>query len=609
MPAKCQEWKDLWDASQSILKCLDACSKEPLDGFEICITKGLVQCKQTLLQMSITCISECLAESRNSLGEERFGWMRRTFAILHNPADPDLAGDLERWIKHSQTIAETVADPALSECLHKCAMLVEAVLCIEICEFEYKAEPLDAYRRLITTCLESCAAKLAKPYIDCCQKFTYPNPPWLPQAESVSVDYSARCLSRLNGKDEPAGRFFHLTPFDGYCEPPRGPTKLLPEFPYAGNLYIGFSGLIPPQPLTLLFQMTAAGAGAWSENPSTVVWQYLSSNRWTVFEPSQVLADGTNRLQNSGILALTLPSYDANHNTVLGTDCQWLSAGVAKNPSLSPKTSHIYPNTLLATWQDNGSIEHLSQPLPPHTITSSVQDLPDVATIDQPMESFGGRSPETGRSFQTWMGERLRHKDRGILGWDYERLVLEQFPSVWKVQTLPARNVQKGGIPGDVLVVVVAGPDSTEVMDPTAPMASADTLAQIGASLEAIVSPFVRLNVTNPIYVRITVTAVVQFSDNEDSGASIRRLNDDLVRYLSPWFYDAARAAKGGDYASEDEIIEFVQTRPYVDAVLSIGFDYHPKTKHLDWYFLTSAKQHDIEVVDANAEAMAMQTS
>ncbi len=286
---------------------------------------------------------------------------------------------------------------------------------------------------------------------------------------------------------------------------------------------------------------------------------------------------------------------------MLDPDAQWLSAGVVQGADLFPQTSRIVPHALLATWQDNGSIDHLAEPLPAGKITGAVDALPEIATIEQPLPSFGGRPPETGRSFQTAIGERLRHKDRGLLGWDYERLVLERFPAVWKVQTLPARDA-RGPAPGSTLVVVVPGANNIDVMDPTAPVASADMLGRIGAALETAISPFVDLHVTNPLYVRITVTATVQFTTEEDPGTCIRRLDQELTQYLSPWFYDAARAGKGGDYANEDEITEFIETRLYVDAVLSMCLTYEPHCAGLDWYFLTSARQHCIVVADADSK-------
>ena len=262
---------------------------------------------------------------------------------------------------------------------------------------------------------------------------------------------------------------------------------------------------------------------------------------------------------------------------------------MAQDPGF-PRTAGIYPHALTATRQGGGSS---GEPLPAHTITSSVQDLAGIATIDQPMESFGGRPPEDRRSLDIRLGERLRHKDRAILAWDYERLVLERFPEVWKVQALPARNTVHGNAPGDVLVVVVPGAESRQVQDPTTPLAPADLLHRLQAYLEARTSPFVRLHVVNPQYVRIQVTATVTFRNDDDPGADIAKLNADLVQYLSPWYDDAARAAKEGHYATEDEISEFVQTRPYAAALESIAFSYDPPVRP-EWYFLTSAAGHVI---------------
>jgi hypothetical protein len=273
---------------------------------------------------------------------------------------------------------------------------------------------------------------------------------------------------------------------------------------------------------------------------------------------------------------------------------------VAKRPDQSPQTIGIYPHAVLASWRDDDNTgEHLSKPLPSYTINSFVQDLPAIASIFQPMESFGGRPPETGSTFDIRVGERLRHKERAILAWDYERLILERFPTVWKVQTLPARNLQRGDDPGNVLVVVVPGPDSIGVVDPTVPTATSEMLQQVQTYLEGLASPFIQLHVVNPVYVRLEVSTTVQFQAASDAGAYIKLLNDELVQYLSPWFYDAARAAKGGRYISEADISEFIQTRPYVEALVSIALWTEPKHQSSDWYFLTSAQQHRIQAAGA----------
>ncbi len=424
----------------------------------------------------------------------------------------------------------------------------------------------------------------------------YPNPPWMPMAESVSLDYAAECRFSPGASANACGQFFYLLPFDGYEPAPAPDTAesalpLLPQFPFAGSLYLGFSHLIQPQTLSLLFQMAASSA---QELP-TPQWQYLSGNVWHDLHASQVRSDTTNALKNSGVLNLNLPLLNSAQTTVLPGGNQWLRATVPGEVERFAETGGIYPHVLLASWQDNGGAgEHLRQPLPPFTITSSMQPLADISEIIQPMASFAGHARENDREFKVSMGERLRHKDRALLSWDYETLVLDRFPTIWKAQALPARNLDGGHAPGDVLVVVVAGEESLEIADPAIPCATALMLQQIQDYLQQRISPFVSLQVVNPVYVRITVVATVAFQTGEAAGARIGQLNSELVEYLSPWFYDATRAAKGGDYATPHAISEFIQNRPYVAALDQFTLQYDPDPEKLDWYFLTSAIVHHI---------------
>jgi hypothetical protein len=610
--------KVLLDASQCIEACL-ICLANSVDmaggnqqssdpapqPIEVCLS----DCLNCLLDKSIQCLEQCIEESSGLPIEDT---LRRILAQLKTCSDGS-ATEREQCIEAcKQLLAECidiyrdVIPEWAKECIETCIVILAAMLCVLTCVNNCRGQ---TGTQCLIDCLTVCSQRLYDTYKACLEKcmrdclsvkntIKYPNEPYLPQATSLTVNYSAHCTSPATETTEAYGLFFHLLPFDGYKQlapSSQEPAPLLPHFSETGNLYIGFSALIPPQTLTLLFQMAATLDDDRSVKPPSVVWDYLSNNRWTGLPSSSILTDSTNGLQNSGIIKLELPTYDPVNNTILSADNQWLRASVAEQADQFPQTINIYPHAVLASWRANGNTgEHLSKPLPPYTINSSVQDLPDIASIVQPVESFGGRPPETGSTFDIRVGERLRHKERAILGWDYERLILERFPTVWKVQTLPARNLQRGDEPGNVLVVIVPGPDSLGVVDSTVPTATSEMLQQVQLYLEGLSSPFIQLHVVNPVYVRIEVTAIVQFQAASDAGAYIKLLNDELVQYLSPWFYDAARAARGGRYISEADISEFIQTRPYVETLVSITTSLEPKYKTLDWYFLTSAQQHKI---------------
>jgi hypothetical protein len=125
-------------------------------------------------------------------------------------------------------------------------------------------------------------------------------------------------------------------------------------------------------------------------------------------------------------------------------------------------------------------------------------------------------------------GERLKHKSRALLMWDYERLVLERFPSVFKVRCLP----QDAG-PLVVVLPSLAGEDQLGYV--TGPTLHAIELERIRAFLQERASPFARLTVRNASYEGIQVRCTVRFKRGVHPGEGQRRVHRALFDYLSPW--------------------------------------------------------------------------
>ena len=560
-----------------------------------------------LVRCLTQCIEACLVGQPELRRRARLDLIDERVRLCLELGTGNRAWGLERILDEIRSLLGGDPCGCLETCWERCSKILNAIQCVEGCAEGCRAST-DPYAECVAACLQICLGQLRLDYekslevcmADCLSlknELKYPNEPWLPQAEWVEVAYSAHCSIPVAGDADACGSNYLLWPFGGSSRPrptEDGCVPLLPRFPQDGNLYLGFERLLPPQILTLLFRMAADRVD--DGDLPAVTWDVLGNNCWQTLDPTQIRVDTTDGLQSTGLVALGLPSYDPSNNTLLSSEYQWLRAAVKTEADRFPDTAAIVPQVTTATQVIDEESGRLEAPLPAGTITGSVEDLPDIETIDQPMESFGGRPAETRRTFEIRVGERLRHKDRGILSWDYERLVLERFPTTWKVLALPTRNRAGGDVPGSVLLMVVPGPESREAVDPTAPLAPADELRRIRSYLAARVSPFVQLDVVNPIYVRIEVTALVSFVENADPGTSIERLDQDLVEYLSPWFYDMARASKGGDYVLEPEISEFVASRPYVATVDTIDFAYQPAIESLDsdWYFLTSAQKHVI---------------
>lgn len=510
--------------------------------------------------------------------------------------------------------------------------LVVALLCIELArdrcrdvegtvQQECLVEALAGCRKGLATAYEACLTGCADDCMQAPLDLRYPNSPYLPQAESVTVSYRARCRISPGAEADPCGQVYQLTPFGGSWSVAAAAPPLLPPVPDRGSLLLGLAPHLRAQTLDLLFRMASEDSVP-VPGDDPVTWSWLAAGGWSELPEGSLSADGTRGLRGTGIVTLDLPAAPPPGSAaadLLPADRFWLRASVEDDPGRFPRTVSVLPNALVATRRPSTVPPAATapaaasgtpgpavfEPLPAGTITSAVQDLPDVASVVQPLPSFGGRPAQVGAAYDLRLAERLRHKDRAIQPWDYERLVLERFPEVWKVAAVPARDAAGCPAPGHVLLMVVAGELGNESSDPTIPRLRSELLERIRDYLARRSSPFVTLAVVNPVYVRVHVCADVVFrsvaateeDDEPVPAAPEERLERDLVAWLSPWFYDAARAARQGRYAGKADVAEFIRSRSYVQALASLDLKHHPHPEALPWYFLTSAREHHVQAV------------
>ena len=415
-----------------------------------------------------------------------------------------------------------------------------------------------------------CAAKLdsnkkAAPYIV--------NAPYTPKIKHLSLGYSATLEIDLSKTDLATleDSLYHIEPF-GYrnlagIDPKIGPF-FLPQFDNEGELYIGIRDLAPPQSLSLLFQL-AEGSADPDLAREKVNWDYLDGNQWTSLEQGQLLSDMSNGLLNSGIIEFALAP--ASPGTRLPGNLYWLRASIARNSHSVANTVAIVAQALRATFVDQGNApDHSLQPLPAGSIRALARVEPAVKRVTQPYSSFGGKSPEQAAHFYTRVSERLRHKNRALTSWDYEHLVLEAFPGIFKVKCLPVGSSGDPRLADVIQVIVIPDIKGQLPFDPFEPKLPADVLLQIEQYLGQHCAPFAKFKVQNPAYVRLKVRLGVRLRDDANDGYYKSVLNDELQRYLAPWAYDRSADIVFGGKINSSLIVNFVEKRPYVDYVAGI---------------------------------------
>lgn len=432
------------------------------------------------------------------------------------------------------------------------------------------------------------------------------NPPYTPLLERLSVGYVSSVELEVS-TPSPFDALIHIHPFGQTTIDASEPT-LLPHYDTAGELYIGLAEVAAPQRLTLLMQL-AEGTSDPELEPAPIQWSYLDGDHWRDLD---VLDDSTRGLLNSGILELQLPA--AQPSTRLPGPLQWLRVAIPRATASVCDCVDIRAQAVTVRLDDRGNApEHYASPLAQGTIKRLVEHDPKIAAIEQPFTSFGGVPAEAPEQFRTRVSERLRHKQRALSPWDYERLVLQRFGQIFKAKCVPVHAT--GEQLGHVQVLVV--PDIREALpgDAFAPRAAADLLADIHEYLEQRAPAHARISVRNPTYVPVRVRLSVRFVTGQDPNFAKRRLNEDLIRFLSPWAFDEGAELMIGGSIYANSILDFVDRRDYVDYVADItlfrgrGHDdfalvpksldepeYHIAAERGD-EVLVAAPQHDIDVV------------
>ncbi|GAA4055245.1 hypothetical protein GCM10022409_48000 [Hymenobacter glaciei] len=426
-----------------------------------------------------------------------------------------------------------------------------------------------------------------------------PRPPFTPQLRSLELRYAAEevfAAASLFGKPGPGQpQFYHIHPLGEY-PPGQAATaaseartlRLLPEFAAEGTLYIGLAQLAPPQQINLLFELapfgqflrqhTAATGAVDQMSQPKVEWAYLSQDEWQKFVPGTALPDKAVRDESHGLtelhpVYLTLPDDMDTRHTVMPDGLFWLRASVAHGTAAISRVRAVHQQVVLTerTTPAVGEPVPFVGHLPARSLSRLARPNPALATVAQPLASFGGAAAEEAAAYNTRVSERLRHRGRAVTPWDYEHLVLEHFPEVYQTKCLRANQVPAAiRRPGLVVVVVTPYPP-TATAGYQLPNFSPHQLDRMQALLQRVAAPRIRVQVCNPFYEQVQVRGKVRFTESAklatpQPGALLARLEQELREFLSPWAR-AAGAPGQPQGLTGARVLSFLNQRPYVEFV------------------------------------------
>jgi hypothetical protein len=409
------------------------------------------------------------------------------------------------------------------------------------------------------------------------------NEPYTPTLQSISLGYKAHSdevsldTNSLNAFTNADLWFYHLTYFGqmrehayqryqfDFVSDKR--VSLLPSYTAQGELLVGLAALNPQDSVSVLFQV-AEGSADPDLPAQAIQWSALCDNYWKPLGSSELISDSTNQLLTSGIIKFVIPAEATTSNTILPAGLIWLKAAVAGEVGAVSRLIAVMANAVALQFIDNGNDpQHLSTALASGKIAKLKTAIAAVKTITQPYASFGGQQKEGNVAFHTRVSERLRHKNRAVTPWDYERLILNAFPKVHKVKCIPHASDTEWLAPGHVMLVVVPDLRNRNAVNPLQPKVDADTISRITQFIQQHIGMQVAIKVKNPNYQKLQVAFKVQFKTGYEFNYYRNALEQELIAYLSPWAYTDTQDLQFGGKVYKSVILDFVEERDYVDYV------------------------------------------
>lgn len=425
-----------------------------------------------------------------------------------------------------------------------------------------------------------------------------PNAPYTPEISAIRLNYSATAIVNLHKpspQSDPLMRdqFFHLHPLGWESITPLQHSRvyLVPQYKDDGALLIGLAGSECRQ-LSLFFHLKNNSLPIKSLHISTelevsdteesaeseivyniekatkIQWEYLSNNQWRIIPEKNITGDSTRNFMTSGIVQLLIPPDITTDNSLLPGRVFWLKVSANQQLSHFSEVYSVYAQAVKANWiaGEHPANEH-AMVLAPDNIKRTRQNIPGIASVSQICSSFGGVAAESIEHLRTRMSERLRHKNRALTPLDYEMLILNQFPQIYKVKCFANMRMDKISsiCPGHLMIIPIPHLNWLDGQN-FKPHFDGHLIDRIFNFVKELGSAFAEVSVENPVYEEIQIRCAVHFREGRHHGYHHNLLNQALCDYLSPWS-SLGNNVHFGWSINEQDIKSFIHNLDYIEHV------------------------------------------
>jgi len=442
-----------------------------------------------------------------------------------------------------------------------------------------------------------------------------PNEPYTPLLESLALSYHASQKLDFKSKTidkKPADqlKLLQIHPYGSIED-----SSLFPKYDQGGFLHLGLTNAKPGNQINLLFEIQEG-----TENPlkesfaenEKIKWSVLTDEGWNPLSAQEIIRDETDNFLKTGIVTIAIPESGTLESSLLPSGQIWLQAHTPRDFDAVCRFLNIHTQVAKAQLATT-STDHLKNGLPAETISKLNTRLAQIKSVKQPYASFNGQTQESQEAYYKRISERLRHKDRALTLWDYEHLVLQHFPDIYKVKCINHTCKTKFKSAGNVTLVVIPNTINKPTYDLFEPRCSTALLNEIQDFLNARSSFFVKPQVINPVYEPITVSLKVKFHKGYDDYYYKNELQEAIKKWLSPWAFEDVSSLIFGVSVIKSMLISHLEQLPYVDYLTDVVSMHQEKAKNeiipsTPKAILVSAKMHNIALAATSCAIIENQT-
>ncbi|OWO80490.1 hypothetical protein B5C26_17030 [Photorhabdus luminescens] len=380
------------------------------------------------------------------------------------------------------------------------------------------------------------------------------NLPYTPQISALQIQFSAKVKSEQFA-------VYPLTPFgrgEAAAETPAFTDKAF---------YLGFTGVLPGQTLSLYWQLEGV-------KTLDLSWFYLDKrNTWSKLD--KLVDDQTGNLFDRGIWRTLLPQDASNQAALMPTGRYWLKAEkVGKiDPQDCPRIKGLLYNATTAALANAETVEqeHFINGLTVGSIKQPANTIPAISGVTQPWASWNGHPQETEQAFLKRIPVRLSHRNR-VLSWgNMVTLLKDHFVSLLDVRHHSGSKLTTIPAPEKQQLIVIPDNRYKDNDDALRPKLNPARLAEMVAWLSQLSSPWATIEINNPTYVDVKVDYQVNFISGVNSDYGYHQLQQQLSRIYMPWAENPAIGVTTGNRIDYYQLLAATQQSPLVERVTDLS--------------------------------------